>query len=226
MTTLFPEDSAERKTFPVFSGLLQYFPAALAKVANHSFKGNEKHNPGQPLHHDRAKSDDEADALLRHLMEGDYVGMAWRALALLQKHLESQGAPIAPGARNAKEHRRVATPAELAAYGVDLPPNLAAACQTRENPLKHVELQAQDDPRAGMVDVAVTAPKFPPYGERNEPKKGHLVRVVEVTWRDEAEGVRLGMTGVVQDNGFAPYVRLHDLRRSHCFSRYQLERIA
>ena len=55
-----------------------------------------------PLHHDRAKSGDEADALVRHLMEGDYTGMAWRALSLLQKHLESQGAPIAPGARNAE----------------------------------------------------------------------------------------------------------------------------
>lgn len=99
-TALFPEDSAERKTYPVYSGLLQYFPSALAKVANHSFKGNEKHNPGQPLHHDRAKSDDEADALCRHLMEGDYVGMAWRALALLQKQCEANGAPVAPGARN------------------------------------------------------------------------------------------------------------------------------
>lgn len=101
MNALFPEDSADRKEYPVYSGALQYFPSALAAVANHSFKGNEKHNPGQPLHHDRAKSGDEADALMRHLMEGDYVGMAWRALALLQKHLEANGAPIAPGARNA-----------------------------------------------------------------------------------------------------------------------------
>ena len=37
---------------------------------------------------------------MRHLMEGDYVGTAWRALALLQKHLEAQGAPIAPAAIN------------------------------------------------------------------------------------------------------------------------------
>lgn len=102
MTGLFPDDSTERKTFPVFSGLLQYFPAALAKVAHHSYKGNEKHNPGQPLHHDRAKSDDEPDALVRHLMEGDYVGCAWRALSLLQKHCEANGAPVAPAARNAK----------------------------------------------------------------------------------------------------------------------------
>jgi hypothetical protein len=119
MTTVFPDDSDARKTYPVYSGLLQYFPSALAAVANHSFKGNEKHNPGQELHHDRAKSGDEADALVRHLMEGDYVGMAWRALSLLQKHEEATGKPVAPAARNAtapKEHRRVATPAELATY--------------------------------------------------------------------------------------------------------------
>lgn len=102
MTGPFPDDSAERKTYPMYSGLLQYFPAALAKVAHHSYIGNEKHNPGQPLHHDRAKSDDEPDALVRHLMEGDYVGCAWRALSLLQKDCEAKGAPIAPAARNAR----------------------------------------------------------------------------------------------------------------------------
>jgi hypothetical protein len=98
----FPDDSAARKEYPMYSGLLQYFPAALAAVAHHSYKGNQKHNPGQSLHHDRAKSDDEPDALVRHLMEGDYVGCAWRALSLLQKHEEAKGAPIAPAARNAK----------------------------------------------------------------------------------------------------------------------------
>ncbi|MFZ2769769.1 MAG: hypothetical protein WAZ50_01425, partial [Minisyncoccia bacterium] len=97
---LFPEDSAERKQYPMYSALLAYFPAALAKVAHHSYIGNEKHNPGQALHHDRAKSGDEADALVRHLMEGDYVGMAWRALSLLQKDCEANGAPVAPAARN------------------------------------------------------------------------------------------------------------------------------
>jgi hypothetical protein len=114
--SLFPDDSAERKEYPVYSGLLQYFPAALAAVAHHSFKGNEKHNPGQPLHHDRAKSGDEADALVRHLMEGDYVGMAWRALSLLQKHLEANGSPVAPAARNAEPHHAVEAP---------MPPHLA-----------------------------------------------------------------------------------------------------
>jgi hypothetical protein len=121
--SLFPDDSAERKTYPVFAGLIQYFPSALAAVARHSYLGNAKHNPGQPLHHDRAKSDDEADALLRHLMEGDYVGMAWRALSLLQKHLESQGAAIAPAARNARQQAPQPSEPEV------IPHSLAAAYQ-------------------------------------------------------------------------------------------------
>lgn len=95
---MLPTDSDERKTYPLYSGLFAYFPAALAAVAHHSFANNAKHNPGEPLYWNRAKSADEADALLRHLIEGDYVGMAWRALALLQKHLEADGAPLAPGA--------------------------------------------------------------------------------------------------------------------------------
>ena len=122
MTALFPQDSAERKTYPVYSGLLAYFPSALIEVAHHSYIGNDKHNPGQPLHHDRDKSGDEADAMLRHVMEADYVGMAWRALALLQKHCESKGAPVAPAARNAKSE-----PPELPTItDADLPPYATA----------------------------------------------------------------------------------------------------
>jgi hypothetical protein len=129
--SLFPDDSAARKTYPVFSGLVQYFPAALAAVAHHSYEGNQKHNPGLPLHHDRAKSGDEADALLRHLIEADYVGVAWRALSLLQKHLEACGAPIAPAARNAHvaapegvvTHQMAAAYLRDLAESDDLPPH-------------------------------------------------------------------------------------------------------
>ena len=109
MNGLFPEDSDARKEYPVYSGFLRYFPAAVAAISHHSFKGNLKHNPGQPLHHDRAKSGDELDALCRHLMEheipgleDELVAMAWRSMSALQKFKESQGAPIAPAARNAQ----------------------------------------------------------------------------------------------------------------------------
>ena len=94
-----PHGSAERKTYPLLSGLLDYFPAALAAVSHHSYRGNEKHNPGLPLQWVRGKSGDHLDALLRHVMERDLEGAAWRALAALQEQLEAEGAPVAPAAR-------------------------------------------------------------------------------------------------------------------------------
>ena len=104
-----PDDSAARKTYPMCSGLLDYFTAALAEVAHISYLGNEKHNPGEPLHHARGKSMDHADCIIRHLAERgtrDAEGnrhtaqMAWRALALLQEELEKDlGLPLPRGAR-------------------------------------------------------------------------------------------------------------------------------
>jgi hypothetical protein len=94
-----PEDSAERKTYPLMRGLFDYFPSALAAVAHHSYLGNEKHNPGQEIHHARGKSPDHLDAALRHIMERDLEGAAWRILAALQQKYEDEGHPVAPGAR-------------------------------------------------------------------------------------------------------------------------------
>jgi len=85
-----PQDSAERKAYPLYRGLFLYFPRALAAVAHHSCVSNEKHNPGEPVHWDRAKSTDEEDALLRHVLEGEWVAVAWRALAKLEKELEER----------------------------------------------------------------------------------------------------------------------------------------
>jgi hypothetical protein len=95
-------DRKTRKSQPVFSGLLAYFPDAVAEVASVSFVGNEQHNPGEPLHWDRSKSTDEYDACARHLLDRaagsryDTDGtrhmakVAWRALAALQKELEHE----------------------------------------------------------------------------------------------------------------------------------------
>lgn len=89
-----------RKGIPLCTGVLDYFPDALAAVAECSRMGNEQHNPGKPLHWDRSKSGDEADALLRHLVERGSIDtdgirhsakLAWRALALLQKEIEAAG---------------------------------------------------------------------------------------------------------------------------------------
>lgn len=100
-------DSKERKKYPIASGCLDYFPAALAEVSRVSYQGNEQHNPGEPLHWARGKSADHADTIIRHLMERGGIDidgmrhsakMAWRALALLQLELEAEGAPIARNA--------------------------------------------------------------------------------------------------------------------------------
>jgi len=101
--------SEERKKYPMATGLLDYFPDALAEVAKVSFEGNQKHNPGKSMHHARGKSMDHADCILRHLAgRGGFDGtqresaaMAWRALALLQEELERDLGLTLP--RGAKE---------------------------------------------------------------------------------------------------------------------------
>lgn len=92
---------AERKALPITSGVLDYFPDALLEIAKVSRAGNEQHHPGEPLHWDKSKSQDEADALVRHLLDRgrfDTDGqrhtakVAWRALALLQRELDAEKA--------------------------------------------------------------------------------------------------------------------------------------
>jgi hypothetical protein len=83
---------------PVASGVVDYFPLALRAIAHLSYVGNDQHNPGTPLHWDRTKSTDEADALIRHFIERGTIDtdgvrhstkMAWRSLALLEKEIEA-----------------------------------------------------------------------------------------------------------------------------------------
>ncbi len=130
-----PSDAQARKAIPLATGLLDYFPSALVAVAALSAKGNDQHNPGQPLHWDRAKSGDEADALMRHLMQRGTadtdgvlhaVKVAWRALAMAQKELEGMGAPIARGARP-EVAGRPWTEAEIALLDTDTLPLHATA---------------------------------------------------------------------------------------------------
>jgi hypothetical protein len=103
--TTLPTDAAGRKSFPIASGFMDYFPDAIAAIAHLSWKGNEQHNPGQPLHWARGKSTDEADTLMRHFLQRGTldsdgirhsVKVAWRALALLQKEIEAEQKAPAP----------------------------------------------------------------------------------------------------------------------------------
>jgi hypothetical protein len=94
--------SAQRKAQPIATGVLAYFPRAMAAIAEHSKRGNDKHNPGEPLHWAREKSTDEADSCVRHIVDAladgplaldadggpHLVGAAWRVLAWLERALE------------------------------------------------------------------------------------------------------------------------------------------
>lgn len=108
VNSVLPTESAPRKAIPLTTGVLDYFPAALVEVAKVSVAGNEKHNPGQPMHHARSKSTDHADSIARHLLQRGSIDpdtgtrhsaeLAWRALANLQQEMEDEGAPLARGA--------------------------------------------------------------------------------------------------------------------------------
>jgi hypothetical protein len=123
-----PTDSEERKNYPLLRGCLNYFPAALAGVARWSKLGNDKHNPGEELHHARGKSMDHGDCILRHMTDlqaflanyergaiisanstvkqsiiDEADALAWRALALSQElHERFAGAELAPAAKPAE----------------------------------------------------------------------------------------------------------------------------
>lgn len=94
---MLPTDKQDRKDTPMATGLLDYFPDALAEVARVSKVGNDQHNPGEPLHWAKEKSTDHADCIIRHLVDrGTFdtdgtrhtAKVAWRALALLQTELD------------------------------------------------------------------------------------------------------------------------------------------
>jgi hypothetical protein len=108
-----PVDSAFRKEFPIESGVNQYFPAAIVCLAAWSKFNNDRHNPGEPLNHSRAKSGDHEECIARHNFDvadakrraddltelEDAIATFWRAGARAQILCERLGAPPAPAAR-------------------------------------------------------------------------------------------------------------------------------
>lgn len=94
---ILPTDAQERKQIPIVTGVLDYFPLAIAEVAKCSRAGNDQHHPGEELFWDRTKSTDHADCIGRHLIDrGKFdtdgqrhsAKLAWRALADLEIQLE------------------------------------------------------------------------------------------------------------------------------------------
>lgn len=116
-----PTDSARRKDVQLVAAFLNYLPAAAVRFALHSKAGNDKHNPGEAIHHARGKSSDHAECIMRHLMDmqdiearmrrvedgtsaqlllDEATALFWRAGIQLQELCERyEGAPLAPGAR-------------------------------------------------------------------------------------------------------------------------------
>jgi hypothetical protein len=94
-----PEDSAQRKEYPIYGGLIAYFGDALAAVSKLSYEGNQQHHPDKPLHWDESKSTDSRDALMRHIFDMESANknldfdkeldeatrVAWRGLENLQR---------------------------------------------------------------------------------------------------------------------------------------------
>jgi len=92
------EKMITRKDYPVYTGVLKYFPDALMELSRVSLQGNKQHHPDKPLHWDKDKSKDHLDALTRHLIDAEKTDddgilhlakVAWRALAALQTKLEN-----------------------------------------------------------------------------------------------------------------------------------------
>lgn len=153
MTSILPESAEARKRIPLAQGLLYYFPDALIGVAELSRIGNEQHNPGQPLHWARGKSNDHADCILRHQLDvgtDDVDGVphsikvAWRALAQAQLDLEARKGAKPP--RNAR----------LAAPGPDEP---QIAIPTREQILASMSEAAGEDDEMPLNNGSVMLPR-------------------------------------------------------------------
>ena len=93
--------SAERKTYPMYEGLLKYFPDACAYVSHVSHVANEQHNRGEPMHWAKEKSIGVGNEIVRHLIDKGKIDtdglrhtgkLAWRALELLQREIEADRA--------------------------------------------------------------------------------------------------------------------------------------
>lgn len=96
------QSDKERKSTPIWKGVMMYFPDVWAEVAKVSRVGNDQHNPGQPLHWDRSKSSSHLDSAIRHMLDhgkgatfdddGCYhlAKAIWRLAAQLQEQIEHE----------------------------------------------------------------------------------------------------------------------------------------
>ena len=98
-----PTDPTARKTLPIWTGVIQYFPDVWAEIAKVSQAGNDQHNGVEtPVHWDRTKSKDQMNTAFRHML--DYAAgqrldtdgtlhlakCIWRLCAELQLDIERE----------------------------------------------------------------------------------------------------------------------------------------
>jgi hypothetical protein len=171
-----PTDYDARKALPIYTGVLKYFPDAIAAVAHCSKVGNDQHNPGEPLHWAREKSTDEHNTCVRHLLEAGTIDAdgvrhsakaAWRALAALQKEIEADGGKIhgeaapAPASCAVCERRRL-----LAIADEKLGYILCSDCQSRMHTGPFASVP-EPEPEPVYITAPVDAcPHGRPIGER------------------------------------------------------------
>ena len=91
-----PTDPSARKSLPIGTAVLDYFPLALAALARVSLVGQKQHSV---TGWDKSKSTDHADALVRHFLERGTIDsdgcshsakMAWRAMAIVELEEEAR----------------------------------------------------------------------------------------------------------------------------------------
>lgn len=99
---MLPTKYNERKKWQLWTFLTQYFPDAFLAVVDVAIKGNEQHNPGEPLHWAREKSTDQLNTAMRHAWDHStgvtkdsdncyHLAKAiWRLSAELQLHIEKE----------------------------------------------------------------------------------------------------------------------------------------
>ena len=98
--TTLPTDSAGRKTYPIATGFLDYFPDAIAELSRVSHAATAQHHPGaEKPYWERGKSNDQDDTCMRHFLQRgtrDTDGQrhtakaAWRLIAILQLEIEAE----------------------------------------------------------------------------------------------------------------------------------------
>lgn len=99
-----PDDAKERKKWQLWTYQFEYFPDAFIAEVGVAVAGNDQHNPGQPMHWAREKSNDHLNTAFRHLFDygsgivkdtdGQYhlAKAIWRLKARLQLDIEQERA--------------------------------------------------------------------------------------------------------------------------------------